>query len=170
LQIEFSAVVQSLTDSEGGEVSSDAIWRIFQDEYLPRTDASLERWGRHELYRTSVLASSASDGATELTAEYRIADETSSVTAVGDGPVDAFLNGLNSAGRSVVLFDSVVQARSSGSVAAAYVDLEVDGQRLWGVGIDGDRTRASCEAIISALSRAARSSREKVTVLQAAGR
>ncbi|MDR2320797.1 MAG: 2-isopropylmalate synthase, partial [Microbacterium sp.] len=37
LQIEFSAVVQGVTDSEGGEVSSDAIWTIFQDEYLPST-------------------------------------------------------------------------------------------------------------------------------------
>ena len=45
LQIDFSAVVQAHTDSEGGEVSSDAIWRIFQDEYLPMTDAAQEGWG-----------------------------------------------------------------------------------------------------------------------------
>src|SRR5690606_7230854 len=35
LQIEFSGVVQAKTDSEGGEVTSDQIWEIFQDEYLP---------------------------------------------------------------------------------------------------------------------------------------
>ena len=150
-------------------MSSDAIWRIFQDEYLPRTDASLERWGRHELYRVST--SSAGEGVTALTAEYRIAGETSMVTAIGVEPVDAFVNGLNVAGHSVTLFDSVLQPRSGGSIAAAYVDLEVDGRRLWGVGLDGDRTRALCMAAISALSRAARGSREEsVRELQAAGR
>jgi 2-isopropylmalate synthase len=35
LQIEFSRVVQGLTDSEGGEVSSEKLWEIFKDEYLP---------------------------------------------------------------------------------------------------------------------------------------
>ncbi|MDP4899899.1 MAG: 2-isopropylmalate synthase, partial [Pontimonas sp.] len=35
LQIEFSQVVQAKTDAEGGEVTSDQIWSIFQDEYLP---------------------------------------------------------------------------------------------------------------------------------------
>ena len=35
LQIEFSGVVQAKTDAEGGEVTSDQIWRIFTDEYLP---------------------------------------------------------------------------------------------------------------------------------------
>jgi 2-isopropylmalate synthase len=34
LQIEFSGVVQQYTDIEGGEVSSDELWRIFQQEYL----------------------------------------------------------------------------------------------------------------------------------------
>ncbi len=35
LQIEFSGVVQAKTDAEGGEVTSDEIWEIFKDEYLP---------------------------------------------------------------------------------------------------------------------------------------
>ena len=35
LQIEFSGVVQAKTDAEGGEVTSEQIWAIFQDEYLP---------------------------------------------------------------------------------------------------------------------------------------
>ena len=32
LQIEFSQVVQSKTDSEGGEVTPDQLWQIFEDE------------------------------------------------------------------------------------------------------------------------------------------
>ncbi|WP_024357136.1 2-isopropylmalate synthase [Leucobacter chironomi] len=161
LQIEFSAVVQGLTDSEGGEVSSDEIWRIFQDEYLPTTDSSFDRWGRYELFRTA--STSAGDGVTELTVDYRDGEGEHQLTARGNGPVDAFISGINENGHAVTLFDYVEHAMSSGgdAVAAAYVDLEVDGQRLWGVGIDPDTTRATLKAIVSAVNRAVRASREQ---------
>ena len=168
LQIEFSAVVQAHTDSEGGEVSSDAIWRIFQDEYLPMTDASFDRWGQYELFRTA--SKSAGDGVTELKVDYRRGDEAAQLKAVGNGPVDAFINGLNFTGHKVTLFDYVEHAMSGGgdAVAAAYVDLEVDGQRLWGVGIDPDTTRATLKAIVSAVNRSVRA-RQAADVLEPAG-
>ncbi|GAA1565325.1 2-isopropylmalate synthase [Leucobacter aridicollis] len=159
LQIEFSAVVQGVTDSEGGEVSSDAIWTIFQDEYLPSTGVDgVERWGRYELFRTSSV--SAGDGVTNLTVEYRDGDEQREETSQGNGPVDAFINSLNASGHAVTLFDYVEHAMSEGgdAVAAAYVDLEVDGQRLWGVGIDPDTSRATLKAIVSAVNRSVRNS------------
>ena len=155
LQIEFSAVVQALTDSEGGEVSSDTIWRIFQDEYLPMTDASFDRWGRYELIRS---VTTAEDGVTELTIDYRIADDAARLVATGNGPIDAFINGLNANGYAVTLYDYVEHAMSAGghAVAAAYVDLEVGGRRLWGVGIDPDRNHAAFLAVLSSLNRTAR--------------
>ena len=36
LQIEFSRIVQQLTDTEGGEISGAAIWAAFETEYLHR--------------------------------------------------------------------------------------------------------------------------------------
>ncbi|MBO1901967.1 2-isopropylmalate synthase [Leucobacter weissii] len=162
LQIEFSAVVQALTDSEGGEVSSDEIWRIFQDEYLPTTDSSFDQWGRYELFRTA--STSAGDGVTELTVDYRVGDERAQITARGNGPVDAFLVALNESGHEVTLFDYVEHAMSAGgdAVAASYVDLEVDGQRLWGVGIDPDTTRATLKAIVSSVNRSVRAGDQRV--------
>ncbi|MFA5608145.1 MAG: 2-isopropylmalate synthase [Leucobacter sp.] len=163
LQIEFSAVVQGVTDTEGGEVSSDEIWRIFQDEYLPSTDDA--RWGKYEIFRT--VATSAGDGETELTVDYRSGEESRQSTSRGNGPVDAFLNALNAGGHEVSLFDYVEHAMSSGgdAVAAAYVDLEVDGQRLWGVGIDPDTSRATLKAIVSSVNRAVRNAdRQRETV------
>ena len=156
LQIEFSSVVQALTDTEGGEVSSDEIWRIFQDEYLPSRNPDAERWGRYEVLRTATT--SAGDGVTELTFDFRDGDDERQSTARGNGPVDAFLNALNGAGHEVTLLDYVEHAMSAGgdAVAAAYVDLEVDGHRLWGVGIDPDTSRATLEAIVSAVNRAIR--------------
>lgn len=156
LQIEFSAVVQGVTDSEGGEVSSDEIWRVFQDEYLPTSSESADRWGHYELFRTA--STNTGDGVTELTVDLRSGEARTEVTARGNGPVDAFLNGLNEDGHSVTLFDYVEHAMSSGgdAIAAAYVDLEVDGQRLWGVGMDPDTSRATLKAIVSSVNRALR--------------
>ena len=48
------------------------------------------------------------------------------------------------------------------AVAAAYVDLEVDGQRLWGVGIDPDTTRATLKAIVSSVNRSVRARDQRV--------
>ncbi len=164
LQIEFSAVVQSVTDSEGGEMSSEAIWQIFQDEYLPASDADAERWGRYEIFRTA--ATSTGDGVTELVVDYRDGDEQKQATARGNGPVDAFITALTDDGHEVTLFDYVEHAMSSGgdAVAASYVDLEVDGQRLWGVGIDPDTSRATLKAIISSVNRAVRNATPAETV------
>lgn len=157
LQIEFSAVVQSKTDTEGGEVSSDDIWRIFQDEYLPVQDAPREeRWGHYEITKTSTH--SAGDGLTELTVDLRVDDEVKVIAAEGNGPVDAFISALATQGHDINLFDFVEHAMSAGgdAVAAAYVDLEVDGMRLWGVGIDPDTSRATLKAIVSAVNRSIR--------------
>jgi 2-isopropylmalate synthase len=158
LQIEFSAVVQDHTESEGGEVSSDAIWTIFQDEYLPvgGSHTEAERWGLYEIARTT--STSASDGVTELAVELRVGEEVMSITTTGNGPVDAFLKALGQRGHAITLFDYVEHAMSSGAdaVAAAYVDLEVDGTRLWGVGIDPDTSRAALKAIVSSVNRAVR--------------
>jgi len=45
---------------------------------------------------------------------------------------------------------------SGDAKAASYVELDVDGVRLWGVGIDADIATASLKAIVSAVNRAVR--------------
>ncbi|MGO1848477.1 2-isopropylmalate synthase [Microbacterium sp.] len=154
LQIEFSGVVQSRTDSDGGEVSSDQIWHIFQDEYLP-ADSSDARWGRFEIISTETR-SSGSDVTLEVT--LRDGEEQRTVTGTGNGPIAAFLEVLREAGREVTLYDYVEHAMSASgdAQAAAYVDLQIDDQRLWGVGVDGDISMASLKAIVSAVNRTIR--------------
>jgi 2-isopropylmalate synthase len=155
LQIEFSGVVQEKTDHEGGEVSSADIWDIFQDEYLPSA-ISDDKWGRYELLGTRT----ASDMSGEVTLDVvlRVGDTEDSLQAVGNGPVAAFLAVMSEQGHSIRLFDYVEHALSASgdALAAAYVELEVDGQTLWGVGIDGDISTASLKAIVSAVNRSVR--------------
>ena len=164
LQIEFSGVVQAKTDSEGGEVTSAEIWDIFTDEYLPSDDAE-ERWGRFELLGTQTR----SDMSGEVTLDVTLRDHDGTVshTGRGNGPVAAFVEVLRAQGFDVTVYDYVEHALSAGgdAQAAAYVELNVDGDRLWGVGIDGDISTASLKAIVSGVNRAIRTRQAALTAV-----
>ena len=155
LQIEFSGVVQTRTDAEGGEVSSAQIWDIFTDEYLPTTEDD-QRWGRFELLSTRSSSDMSGDVSLEVT--LRDGESTHPASAVGNGPVAAFLEIVRAQGFDVTLYDYVEHALSSGgdAQAAAYIELQVDDQRMWGVGIDNDISTASLKAIVSGVNRAIR--------------
>jgi 2-isopropylmalate synthase len=156
LQIEFSAVVQAKTDAEGGEITSDEIWSIFQDEYLPAATHGGDRWGRFEVTGTTI--SSDTDGEVTLGVELRDGEGVEHATGIGNGPINAFLHVLAERGMAVTLYDYAQHTLSEGgdAQAAAYVELQVEGQRLWGVGIDADTSAASLKAIVSAVNRAIR--------------
>ncbi len=162
LQIEFSQVVQQKTDSDGGEVTSNDIWVIFQDEYLP-AEVAQEKWGRFELLSTATN----SDLGGSVSLKIRMRDDDSVVDkgGEGNGPVDAFLKILDSQGISIQLFDYVEHTLSAGgdAHAAAYVELEVNGRTLWGVGIDPDISTASLKAIVSSVNRALRLDQDQLT-------
>ncbi|GAA5099183.1 2-isopropylmalate synthase [Microbacterium yannicii] len=155
LQIDFSGVVQAKTDAEGGEVTSDQIWKIFTDEYLPAEVAD-ERWGRFELLATSTRSDLSGDVSLDIT--LRDGDERFEASGRGNGPVAAFLEIVRAQGFDVTLYDYVEHALSAGgdAQAAAYIELQVDGERLWGVGIDSDISTASLKAIVSGVNRAIR--------------
>ena len=160
LQIEFSRIVQRHTDTYGGEVDGDRLWSIFADEYLPAAaapEAELSRWGRFEL-RGATLTSTGDDEDSTLTVTLVDGGQEKHLTASGNGPLDAFVTALESTGLSVRILDYVEHALSEGrdAKAASYVECEVDGQVLWGVGIDPSITTSSFKAVISALNRALR--------------
>ena len=80
------------------------------------------------------------------------------LAATGNGPVDAFTRALEQVGVHVKVLDFAEHALSEGgdASAAAYIEAEVDGQILWGAGIDPSITTASFKAIVSAVNRALR--------------
>jgi 2-isopropylmalate synthase len=155
LQIEFSRVVQNKTDAEGGEVSSEKLWDIFTDEYLPAVDAS-KKWGRFELRK--IATASDMDGSVSLEVVLRDGSGEVSMTGNGNGPISAFIDVLAQLGVEVRLLDYVEHTLSAGgdAQAAAYIELEVGGKTLWGVGIDGDISTAGLKALISSVNRSQR--------------
>ena len=146
LQIEFSQVVQRHTDSEGGEVLADELWRIFSTEYLSS--------GALELVECNLV--SHRDAPDEVTAVLRDGDVETTVTGIGNGPIDAFVTALASHGRDVRVLDYAEHALGSGAnaQAAAYLEVAVGDQVLWGVGLDPNIMIASLRAVVCAVNRA----------------
>lgn len=161
MQVELSSIVQAHTDKHGGEVSADLLWHIFADEYLPYTsDEGLEHWGMYDLISTSVTHGGGAEDESVLTATVREnrTDVDHTLTASGNGPIDAFVQAMKQIGEDVQVLDYAEHALSSGgdATAACYVECEINGQVLWGCGIDPSTMRASFKAIISAINRAHR--------------
>lgn len=153
LQIEFSQVIQKVTDTEGGEVSPTAMWNIFKDEYLPNPE---KPWGRFSL--VSVAQDSAVDGDTTLTATIKDNGKEFVIKGVGNGPIAAFCEALATHGINLRVLDYHEHALASGgdAQAAAYLECSINSQTLWGVGIDPSIVTSSLKAIISAVNRSNR--------------
>lgn len=164
LQIEFSGVVQAKTDAEGGEVTSDQIWSIFTDEYLPATEEAA-KWGRFELLATQTRSDMS--GEVVLDVVLRDDEQQLAVSGSGNGPVAAFVEVLRAQGFDITVYDYVEHALSAGgdAQAAAYVELQVGDQRLWGVGIDGDISTASLKAIVSGVNRSIRTRQQELAAV-----
>jgi 2-isopropylmalate synthase len=146
LQIEFSRVVQQHTDSEGGEVSADAIWRFFRAEYLAR-QAPLSL----DTVHTSKAAGQ--DDILEVVVDVR--GHRQELTGQGNGPIAAFCDALASVHVHVRVLDYAEHALSSGgdAMAAAYVECEIGDEIRWGVGLDANIVTASLKAVVSAVNR-----------------
>jgi 2-isopropylmalate synthase len=152
LQIEFAQVVQQLADGDGGEISPEALWESFRDEYLPVEDPD-RRWGRAAFH--GLRQSSTGDGGEVIEVDLVVDGVERTVTGLGNGPLDAFTNALAAEDVDVRVLDYAEHAMTAGTdaLAASYVECEIGDQILWGVGIDASIVRASMQAIISAVNR-----------------
>jgi 2-isopropylmalate synthase len=169
LQIEFSQVIQKITEGEGGEVSPKEMWDAFSEEYLAPI-LPLER------IKQRVDASEEDSGPTAITATVKIDGVETEISGAGNGPLAAFVEALGGVGFEVAVLDYSEHAMSAGddAQAAAYVEASVAmiasaaqpgeaGHRadiprrtVWGVGIAPSITTASLRAVVSAVNRASR--------------
>jgi 2-isopropylmalate synthase len=149
LQMEFSKVIQQVTDSEGGEVSPKEMRDVFDTEYLARVTPL--KLIRHRI-------SSDGEGTEEIVATVRVENEIHEIIGNGNGPIAAFVDALAGIGFDVRVLDYHEHALSAGddARAAAYVECAVEDTVLWGVGIDSSIVSASLKAVVSAINRAMR--------------
>ena len=149
MQIEFSHVVQAHTDANGGEVTPESMFDIFEHEYS--VDEQTDRRiiiGRHS-------SASSSDGSVTIDAEVTVDGANRAVSGTGNGPLSAFVSALQAIDIEVSVRDYAEHALTSGetSKAAAYVECQVGDEVLWGVGVHADIVSASMRAVASAVNR-----------------
>jgi 2-isopropylmalate synthase len=153
LQIEFSRIVQEKTDTQGGEISADELWALFEDEYLPTEGAPWGRFRLKGLSQTSVMNEDV-----QLTVMITDRGEEVELKGHGNGPIAAFCNILQNYGVDVRVLDFHEHALAAGgdASAAAYLECAIGGDVFWGVGVDPNTTTASLKAVVSAINRAIR--------------
>jgi 2-isopropylmalate synthase len=147
LQIEFSRAIQRMSEGEAGEIQADEIWGAFRQEYLERdTPYSL----------VSFSSTTSAAGYDSQVVDLIVRGEERSFTGEGNGPVAAFVDGMRQAGAEIRVLDYSEHALSAGgdAKAAAYVECEIAGEVVWGVGIHENIVKASLHAVVCAANRA----------------
>ncbi len=143
LQIEFSRVVQRVTDETGKEVVAGDIHTIFKNEYVD----ALSPYN----YRSHNMVDA--NGVIEIEVELEKDGKPMKVKGKGNGPIDAFVDAL---GLDIKFMDFHEHAIGSGADAnaASYIELRVNnGPTRFGVGIDCNIMKASFRAVLSAVNR-----------------
>jgi 2-isopropylmalate synthase len=150
LQIEFSQVIQKITDATGKELAPADIRAAFEREYIAAT-APVAYTGHRAQHNVA-------DGTIEQLSAHMLIDGKESVlTGAGNGPIDAFVHALREDGG----FDIHVQnyhehgvGAGEDATAVAYVQLRVGTeQTVYGVGLDPNIVTATLRAVVSAVNR-----------------
>ncbi|MGE3603491.1 MAG: 2-isopropylmalate synthase [Lautropia sp.] len=159
LQVEFSQVIQAITDATGKELDSRAIRAAFDRTYLDgngplawRDHELTHPRGRSDQTRIEATIEAASGAATAAGAGAPVR-----VVGNGNGPVDALMSGL----REHFGIDAHVMSYAEHSISAgedatavAYVQMRFGwDQSAYGVGIDANIVTAALKAILSAVNR-----------------
>jgi len=149
LQVEFSGEVQRVTDAEGGEMTAESIWKLFQQTYLDT--GSPVRYVEHHLFEQGKMQG------VRITVEHE--GTTHVISGEGNGPIDAAVHALKTLGISVDVRSYEERSMSAGegsnAQACAFIEVTapgVTGDR-YGVGIDANIVTASIKALISGVNR-----------------
>ncbi|WP_128000345.1 2-isopropylmalate synthase [Piscinibacter defluvii] len=146
LQIEFSQVVQAVTDDTGKEVDAAQLRAIFDAEY-----------GIDEPGVAHVAVRECGPGRVAVQAQVGLDGASHAVAGEGTGPIDAFVAGLSGWCRApirVLDYHEHAVGEGADARAVAYLELRIGEQTLFGVGIDRNIVNASLRAVVSGLRRA----------------
>jgi 2-isopropylmalate synthase len=150
LQIEFTRVIQGITDTTGQEITAAEIWTEFRRHYL----AILKPF---ELLGFEISRDADIENRTSITASVRHNGEEHVIRSDGGGSIEAFVNAFKKGlgvGCRVLDYHEHSIGAGTDAQAVSYVEMEVGERTLWGVGIHSDITTASLQAIVSGINRA----------------
>ncbi len=145
LQIEFSRVVQKVTEVSGQEIHPDEIWDLFNRHYLNNEKAlSLENFTIEK-----------SEGRETFKAQLDYFGEDLSISGEGDGVLDAFVEALQQAIKldfEIMEYGEHALGQGADAEAVTYIQIRCDGHRYSGVAISKDIIASSLNAFMGAAS------------------
>ena len=150
LQVEFSKVVQNVTDETSREISADGIWQLFRGEYMDvkQPYEFVEHWSMPDTHANEMR---------RMTATIRDNGNEITINGKGNGPIAAFIDAMKrdcGVGLKVVDYHEHAIGHGADATAVAYVEAEMDGAgRTFGVAQHSNITVASLRAACCALNR-----------------
>ena len=149
LQIEFSGVVQRVSDATGKEVKGADIVKFFNEEYLA-VNAPIT-------YQSSKFSQADDTHQVDIVIHAQHQNKTVEISGSGNGPIDAAAHAISQfAGVEVSVIDYHEHAVGEGSDVAAvtYVELKVNnGRAVFGVGQDRNIISSAVKALINGVNR-----------------
>ncbi|MEQ8953614.1 MAG: alpha-isopropylmalate synthase regulatory domain-containing protein, partial [Gammaproteobacteria bacterium] len=145
LQIEFSRVVQKVTEDSGQEIHPDEIWELFNRHYLNNEKLlSLENFNIEKR-----------EGRETFHARIDYYGKELEISGEGDGVLDAFVEGLRKAIQidfEIMEYGEHALGQGADAEAVTYIQLKCEGRRYSGVAISKDIISSSLNAFMGAAS------------------
>jgi 2-isopropylmalate synthase len=156
MQIEFSAVVQAVTDSSESEMTSAQLWALFQATYLDPAGPAQTPHLRYVRHQLRAMADAHADAPCQcIDLEFTVQGQLHTRQGHGNGPLDAAVDALGG-GLRIVSYEE--RALGGGADAQALAIVEVTRPEspgsYFGAGQGGDIVGACLQALLHAAQRA----------------
>lgn len=164
MHVEFGKIINDIADARGEELTPQQIHQTFVRTYLDATKPF-----QLVAFRTQTHLAEGQEQGVECTAKINVDGVTHEVTAIGNGPIDAFMLAIKE--ELVPDFQLVTYAEhslghGSEAEAIAYIQIKTpSGATFFGAATDTNIERASIKAILSSLNRAFQSQRSALMMV-----
>lgn len=151
MQMEFSQVVQAISEQSGKEVDSITIREAFDQTFLCATTPL-------EFVRHSSVQNPKDETVRTLTASVRINGEEHEISGEGNGPIDAFVQAIKTRLKvdfRVVDYHQHATGTGADAQSACYFEIQAGkGATRYGAALNSNIVSASLMAVCSAFNRA----------------
>ena len=154
----FGRVIKEASDSRGSELSSQEIYDLFNEWYIDiATPYKLKKYKINSVNSDVYdIKNCAENNILEIEAVINFQGESYVIKGEGNGPIDAFNNAFKKKELKNYRFKNYYEhALSDGSHAkgVAYVEIEVDDEPYFGVGISENINTAAINALMNAINK-----------------
>jgi 2-isopropylmalate synthase len=147
-QVDFSPVVQSFAESNGGEVDSQTVLTLFRQHYGLDSIADAQ----YAISRYQINHGEQDEVAITLTN----GNSETLIRASADGVLSAFVKGINRFSQQSIEIENYIEYAvdgGTGASARAIVELTIDNQKVVGIAESGDIVCASLDAVLAGFNR-----------------